>query len=53
MNWYIQTTDIYFPNIKRIFVDERDLELFQAIDQAEGDRVVVLVNQWHMEGIEH
>jgi len=32
MNWYIQATDIYFPNIKRIFVDERDLELFQAID---------------------
>jgi hypothetical protein len=28
LNWYIQATDIYFPKLKRIFVDERDQELF-------------------------
>ena len=53
MNWYIQSTDIFFPKIKKIMIDERDEDLFRQIDKAEGDKIVVLVNQWHMEGIEH
>ena len=53
MNWIIQSTDVFFPKIKKILVDERDEDLFTEIDQAQGDKVVVLVNQWHMEGIEH
>ena len=32
MNWYIQSTDAYFPKFKRIFVDDKDEELFQKID---------------------
>jgi pheromone shutdown protein TraB len=28
INWYIQATDVYFPKLKRIFVDERDQDLF-------------------------
>lgn len=43
----------YFPEVKRIFIDNKDAELFEAIDQAEGKRIVAVVNQWHMEGIEH
>lgn len=53
INWYIQTTDVFFPKIKEIFVDKRDEDLFKQIDQSEGQKVVVLVNQWHLEGIEH
>lgn len=53
MNWYIQAMDIFFPKYKEIFIDKRDEDLFKAIDKAEGERIVVLVNQWHLEGIEH
>lgn len=53
INWYIQATDIFFPRVKEIFVDKRDEDLFKAVDTCEGQRVVVVVNQWHMEGIEH
>lgn len=53
LNWFIQSTDIFFPKFKKIFVDERDEDLFRMIDQAKGEKIVVLVNQWHLEGIEH
>lgn len=53
MNWMIQSADIFFPKIKKIMVDERDEDLFKQIDTAQGEKIVVVVNQWHMEGIEH
>jgi hypothetical protein len=53
INWYIQSCDVFFPRLKEIFVDRRDLDLYKQIDGAEGQKIVVLVNQWHMEGIEH
>ena len=53
VNWYIANASIYFPKMKRILVDNRDEDLFKKIDSSEGKRVVVVVNQWHMEGIEH
>lgn len=34
-------------------MDQKDEDLFRKIDAAEGKKIVVLVNQWHMEGIEH
>ena len=52
-NWFIQCTDIFFPKLKKIMVDERDEDLFRQIDQSKGEKIVVLVNQWQMEGIEH
>lgn len=39
--------------MKEIFVDKRDEDLFTYIDSCEGKKVVAIVNQWHMEGIEH
>lgn len=45
--------DIFFPKFKRIFVDLRDEDLFKAIDKCPDKKIVVVVNQWHMEGIEH
>jgi len=53
INWYIQNVSIFFPRLKQIFVDQRDQDLFKSIDKSEGKRIVVVVNQWHMEGIEH
>lgn len=53
INWYIQSSEIFFPRLKEIFIDKRDEDLFTQIDQTEGQRIVVLVNQWHLEGIEH
>ena len=53
VNWFTQSTDVFFPRFKNIFVDEKDTELFAKIDAAPGKKVVVLVNQWHLEGIEH
>jgi hypothetical protein len=29
LNWFIQSTDIFFPKFKKIFVDDRDQELFE------------------------
>jgi len=53
LNWFIQNTAIFFPQFKRIFVDLRDDDLFKMIDNVPERRIVVVVNQWHMEGIEH
>jgi hypothetical protein len=53
LNWYIQSLDIFFPAVKRIAIDQRDEDLFKAIDNCPEQTVVVVVNQWHMEGIEH
>ena len=53
MNWFIQSSDVFFPKLKKIMIDEKDETLFRQIDQAEGEKIVVVVNQWHMEGIEH
>ena len=36
MNWYIQSCDIFFPKFKKIFVDEKDQDLFKQIDRSEG-----------------
>lgn len=53
INWYIQSTDIFFPRLKEIFVDKRDEDLYTQIDNSGGKKIVALVNQWHLEGIEH
>jgi hypothetical protein len=53
INWYIASTEIFFPKLKEIFVDKRNEDLFKDIDQSSGQKIVVLVNQWHLEGIEH
>lgn len=53
MNWFIQSLDMFFPRLKQIFVDKRDSDIFQTIDSSPHQKIVVVVNQWHMEGIEH
>jgi hypothetical protein len=53
VNWFISDMSIFFPSFKRIFVDQRDEDLFKMIDKCPEKKIVVVVNQWHMEGIEH
>lgn len=54
LNWYIQNLEMMIPSLKRTLIDKRDMALYKYITrQAEGKRVVAVVNQWHMEGIEH
>lgn len=31
----------------------KDEDLFRAIDNSKSQKIVVVVNQWHMEGIEN
>mmetsp|Transcript_8923 Transcript_8923/g.9272 ORF Transcript_8923/g.9272 Transcript_8923/m.9272 type:complete len:381 (-) Transcript_8923:118-1260(-) len=53
LNWYIKVLEIVAPEMKRIFVDQKDEELFKKIQDNHGKRMVAVVNQHHMEGIEH
>lgn len=53
INWYTQACATFFPNFKRIFIDEKDEDLFNLMDNSKGQKIVIVVNQWHMEGIEH
>jgi hypothetical protein len=53
VNWFIQSMDIFFPKFKQVFVDQRDEDLFKQIDSCPEKKIVVVVNQWHMEGVEH
>jgi hypothetical protein len=49
----VQSTDIFFPKFKSLFVDKKDEDIFKVIDRSEHQKIVVIVNQWHLEGIEH
>ena len=53
INFFIQSLALYFPALKKQIIDKRDQRLFRKIDQCGGKRIVAVVNQWHMEGIEH
>lgn len=44
MNWYTAATATFFPQIKRICIDEKDQELFNQLDEAKGQKIVVVVN---------
>jgi hypothetical protein len=44
MNWFIQSMDIFFPKFKEIFVDNRDVDLFRAVEKSKAERIVVVVN---------
>ena len=44
INWYTQSAEIFFPRVKEIFVDKRDEDLYTHIDNAEGKKIVAVVN---------
>lgn len=53
MAYLIAILDKIYPEIKRILVDFKDEELFKQIIANKGKRMVAVVNQHHMEGLEH
>lgn len=54
INWYIKSLEMMIPSLKKILVDKRDTALYKYITkQTQHKRIVAVVNQWHMEGIEH
>lgn len=53
INWVYKLMEIVAPEYKRIFVDKKDEELFKAIIANKGKKMVAVVNQHHIEGIEH
>ena len=41
------------PDQKKVLVDLRDERIFRELyKKCEGDKIVAVVNQWHMQGIE-
>lgn len=53
INWFIKYIEIIFPEFKRILVDFRDEDMFKKIIQNKGKKMVAVVNQHHIEGLEH
>lgn len=55
MNWFIKSMEGIAPTIKKILVDKKDEEIFKTIAHniKENKKMVLLVNQHHMEGVEH
>lgn len=42
----------FAPEQKKVLIDMRDEQIFREIYKSEGDKIVAVVNQWHMQGIE-
>lgn len=54
INWYIKSMEMLFPSVKSVLIDKRDMALYKYITKnTQHKRIVAVVNQWHMEGIEH
>jgi hypothetical protein len=42
-----------FPAQKKALIDDRDLDIFHKVEkEMEGERKLLVVNQWHMDGVE-
>jgi len=52
-NWYVASMATFFPHMKRALIDKRGEDIFRQVQQSDAKRVVVVVNQWHMENFEH
>lgn len=52
LNWFIKYFEKLAPRQKKILVDNRDIDLFHSIYRAPGSKIVAVVNQWHVPGIE-
>jgi hypothetical protein len=52
-NFMVYILDTIAPHQKRVLIDDRDDALFHQIyREAKGDKIVAVVNQWHVTGIE-
>jgi pheromone shutdown protein TraB len=53
MNWYVASMNVFFPYLKRVLIDKRGEDIFRQVQNTDHKKVVVVVNQWHMEAFEH
>jgi hypothetical protein len=53
VSWWVRYFERMFPGQKQSLVDQRDEEMFVAIERnMKGAKKLAVVNQWHMEGVE-
>lgn len=52
LSWLIKYFEKIAPKQKEIFIDKKDIDLFHSIYRSKGKKIVAVVNQWHLPGIE-
>lgn len=52
INWFIKLFERFAPKQKKIFIDQKDVDLFYQIYRLQAKNIVAVVNQWHVPGIE-
>ena len=51
-NFLVHMLNRIAPEQKKVIIDKKDESLFERIYEAPGDKIVAVVNQWHVTGIE-
>lgn len=51
-NFMVHLLNRIAPEQKKVIIDLKDESLFHKIYKAPGDKIVAVVNQWHVTGIE-
>ena len=52
INWFIKIFEKFAPQQKKIFIDQKDSDLFYSLYRLDAKKIVAVVNQWHIPGIE-
>lgn len=52
INLLVQLLNKISPKQKSIIVDQRDEKIFKDLYDIKSEKIVAVVNQWHMQGIE-
>jgi pheromone shutdown protein TraB len=52
VNWFVKLFEKYAPRQKQIIVDLKDEEIFYSLYRNSGKKIVAVVNQWHVPGVE-
>jgi pheromone shutdown protein TraB len=52
LNWFVKLFEKYAPRQKQIIVDLKDEEIFYSLYRTPGKKIVAVVNQWHVPGVE-
>lgn len=52
-NWFVKYFEKLAPYQKRVIIDKKDIDLFTSLYRdTPGKKIVAVVNQWHVAGIE-
>ncbi len=52
VNWFVNLFEKLAPHQKKIFIDQKDADLFYSLYRIQAKKIVAVVNQWHVPGIE-